>query len=671
MQHRSEIDGLRAVAVVPAVAFHAGFAALPGGYLGVDVFFVISGYLITSIILDGLSRGTFTFREFYERRARRILPALLVMLAGTTVVAWFVLLPQAFRHFGISAASVAMFASNLYFLRTTDYFEAPTEFVPLIHTWSLGVEEQFYFMFPMLAVLVVSRSRATLLISVLMLASLALAQWAVAAHPAASFYLLPTRAWELLAGSLLAYSSDNLARLSRRIRELLALAGLAALLCSYVIYDRSTPVPSLYTLLPVGGTALVIAFATAQTWVGRLLSCRPLTFVGLISYSSYLWHQPLFAFARHVALNEPPALVLGLLSLVAFALGAASWYFVEQPFRKRTWLTRGQVFALAGAASMLVVAFGVASGVANGFRNRFDAEILSLLDTGPPWIADPCHDVGTAREDPASSCVLGDARRVVGVLIGDSHAGAMAKGLGESLSAEGVGVLQLTLNGCPPLPDVYRSDLGFTRACDDFYRKARALLAASPSVEHVIVLARWTRILHPAGFDNGEGGVETTRDRIAHISPDGRPLSMSDPERFALIALKARTSIAAWLDMGKNVVLVYPIPEVGWDAPTYLARRALHRRRSHADLPLASTSFTAFQTRNRTAFAALDEIGPHPRLTRIYPHRTLCAAVLPGRCIFQQGSQALYTDHNHVSLAGARLIAPEIARALTRRAPTP
>lgn len=670
MQHRFEIDGLRAVAVIPVVLFHAGFAALPGGYIGVDVFFVISGYLITSIILDGRAKGTFSFGTFYERRARRILPALFAMLAVTTLVAWFVILPPAFRHFGISAAAVALFASNVYFLRNTDYFEAPAELVPLIHTWSLGVEEQFYLLFPVLAGLVPSRRRAMILVALSLLTSLGLAQWTAAAHPAVGFYLLPTRAWELLAGSLVAYGAPALSATPRRSQQLLAILGIVALGSSYLIYDRTTPFPSVYAALPVAGTALVIAFATEKTWVGRLLSWRPLTFIGLISYSTYLWHQPLFALARHISLNEPPALVFAILSLSAFMLGAASWRYIEQPFRDRAWLSRRTVFAIAGAGSVLIVAFGAATFATNGFRGRIDPKVLALLDSGPAWMSDPCHRGGPGVGQLANSCVLGDARNVVGAVIGDSHAAAVAQGLGDALAAAGVGLLQLTFNGCPPIPDVYRTDMGLAHDCAGFNREVRRLIEQSPALAHVLVVSRWTRFINSTGFDNGEGGVETTRDRIAHLR-DGRPLPMPDPDRVALIEQKAEASIRSWLGAGKSVVLLYPVPEVGWDAPTYLAKRAMRRGRKGKDDPLASTSFEAFVTRNRRAFAMLDRIGPHARLVRVYPHQVFCDTALANRCVFEQAAQSLYTDHNHVSRAGARLLAPEIVRALTRSSPTP
>jgi peptidoglycan/LPS O-acetylase OafA/YrhL len=662
MLHRKEIDGLRAVAVIPVVVFHAGLPGLPGGYVGVDVFFVISGYLITSIILAGRARGTFTFREFYERRTRRILPALVVMLAVTNVIAWFVLLPPAFRQFGASATAVVLFASNFYFLRTTDYFAAPTELVPLIHTWSLGVEEQFYLLFPVLAV-VMARRLAIPLLVLLILASLGLAQWTSTAHPAEGFYMLPTRAWELLAGSLVAYASPHQSSVRLFRREALAILGLAGVVASYVLYDRSTPFPSLYAALPVAGTALVIAFATAETQVGRLLSWQPLEVVGLISYSTYLWHQPLLAFARHLSLNEIGAGTSAMLSVAAFVIGAASWHFIERPFRNRDWLTPRQVFSLAAGAGVLILALGTATVATSGFRNRFAPEALALLDQRESSPQKHCSARAPNVTLISQPCVLGNPHNVVGALIGDSHASALADGLDEALTASGIGLLQLTFHGCPPVPDVYRSDLGLDHDCAGFYREVRAHLEKSPNNRHIVIVSRWTRFINLTGFDNGEGGVETTKDRIAHLDV-GKAACSNEDDRFACFRRKAIASVTSLLDLGKSVVLVYPVPEVGWEAPQYLMRRAVLKPSADKASPPASTSFAAFKSRNAATFAMLDAIGEHGRLARVYPHTAFCDTVLPGRCVFEQAGRSLYTDHNHLSIAGARLVAPDIVRAI-------
>ena len=371
MRYRSEIDGLRAVAVVPVILYHAGSDLFSGGYVGVDVFFVISGYLITSILVEDLAAGRFSIARFYERRARRILPALFLVLLCTTALAWAWMVPSQLDSYARALVAVVLFVSNVHFWRAEDYFAPAAELNPLLHTWSLAVEEQFYIAFPIFLLLLWRFGRRRMLptIGALSLASLALAEWGWRNEPAASFFLLPTRAWELGAGALCALV---LREGPVRGRPLLAGLGLGLIAVAVFAFDDETPFPSLYALAPVGGTALVILFARAGSPVARLLSLRAMVGIGLVSYSAYLWHQPLFALARVRSVAHPsPELMLGLV-LATFALAYLSWRFVEQPFRGRTPVlsTRPAVFAASGAAAAVFVGVGLYGQATAG---RFDA----------------------------------------------------------------------------------------------------------------------------------------------------------------------------------------------------------------------------------------------------------------------------------------------------------
>lgn len=360
--YRPEIDGLRALAVLPVIAFHAGFPGFGGGFVGVDVFFVISGYLITGILAADLRDGRYSIARFYERRARRILPALFVMLAASTLVAHLLLLPPPFEDFSASVFTVVLFLSNMLFLSEVDYFAPAAEETPLLHTWSLAVEEQFYILFPLIlwALWRGGRERALLWgVLLVTLGSFAFSEYAWRSISAAqSFYFLPSRAWELGAGALCALWRPS--RLPMALRQGLGLAGLAAILLSVGALSRAMPFPSAWALLPVGGSVAVILFATQGTLAARLLSLRAVVAVGLVSYSAYLWHHPVFVFARLALDAVPgPTLMLGL-SLLSLALAALSWRFVEQPFRARSggapWLPRrAQVF---GASLAGIAAFG-------------------------------------------------------------------------------------------------------------------------------------------------------------------------------------------------------------------------------------------------------------------------------------------------------------------------
>ena len=368
MQYRPEIDGLRAVAVLPVILFHAGFELFSGGYVGVDVFFVISGYLITTILIDDLERGRFSLRRFYERRARRILPALFFVMLCCLPFAWMWMLPAQFKDFSHAFIAVSVFASNILFWQQSGYFAPAAEENPLLHTWSLAVEEQFYIGFPILMLIAwrFGRNPVFWTVAGLSLLSLMLAEWGWRNAPDATFYLLPTRAWELGAGALCALWLHGRAP---QARPLPAGLGLGLIVTSVLVYDAATPFPSLYALAPVGGTVLIVLYGGASTLTARLLSGRLVVGIGLISYSAYLWHQPLFAFARLHSQMHPAPELMALLAACALGPAWLSWRYVELPFRRRprpALPAQRSVFAASGIATAAVLTIGLFGHVTDG-----------------------------------------------------------------------------------------------------------------------------------------------------------------------------------------------------------------------------------------------------------------------------------------------------------------
>lgn len=378
MKYRPEIDGLRAIAVMPVVLFHAGFTTFSGGFVGVDVFFVISGYLITTIILSEMAQGSFSLINFYERRARRILPAVFLVMLISLLFAWLFLMPSDMKLFCKSLVAVSSFSSNILFWSEAGYWDIANEIKPLLHTWSLAVEEQYYVLFPLFLMLM-WRYRKRWIFGILILfagISLAAAQWGAHHMPSATFYLLPTRVWELAIGACIAFYfflgipviGSLLAH--KFVAEIFGLIGLLMIGYATFIFDEKTPFPSLYALVPTIGAGLIITFSSSQTIVGRLLGTRPIVAIGLISYSAYLWHQPLFAFVRYMSFSEPKYSVFLGLIIFTLLLSYLSWRFVEKPFRNKRRYGRKKIFILSLAGSLAASGVGLAGIYFDGFNQR-------------------------------------------------------------------------------------------------------------------------------------------------------------------------------------------------------------------------------------------------------------------------------------------------------------
>jgi peptidoglycan/LPS O-acetylase OafA/YrhL len=374
-RYRKEIDGLRAWAVLPVLAFHAGVPGFGGGFVGVDVFFVISGYLITGILLRDMNNGQFSIAHFLERRARRIIPALYLICVVCLLAGYGLLMPDGFENLAQSTVATVLSANNVLLLITSGYWDQSTELKPLLHTWSLGVEEQFYVIFPWMLLIALKRGWAGRFIGAAAITSLLFAEATLWRWPQAAFFMLHTRAFELLAGAILSYTElrrgDLGGPLSSRARGVLTMLGLGAIGFAVTCFDSSTPLPGALSLVPVLGTALVIAFAGESVPFASLLLChRIATGIGLISYSLYLWHQPLLAFLR-ASSAEHPTLVESLIAVSAsFPLAFLSWKYVERPFRHSGGWTRRGVFAFAIIGGALLVAAGLGINSFQGFRGR-------------------------------------------------------------------------------------------------------------------------------------------------------------------------------------------------------------------------------------------------------------------------------------------------------------
>jgi peptidoglycan/LPS O-acetylase OafA/YrhL len=432
LKYRPEIDGLRALAIVPVILFHAGFELFSGGFVGVDVFFVISGYLITTILIEDIVNKRFSIINFYERRARRILPALFFVMLVSIPFAWMWMLPSQMEDFSKSLVAVSLFASNVLFLRETGYFETAAEEKPLLHTWSLAVEEQYYVLFPIFLILAwrFGKNRVLWMIVVMAAISLLLSELGWRNKATANFYLAPTRAWELFAGSIAAFIVQ---KQGVQRNNALAMFGLAAVLFSIFFYDETIPFPSVYALVPVLGVVMLVLYADKNTITAKLLSNKGFVGIGLISYSAYLWHQPLFAFARILSGKQPTMLTMSALTVFSIVLAFLSWRFIEKPFRSSDIVNRAQIFV----ASLIVMAFFIFVGLIGHHKDGYSANenLNHVVDT--------------------SSLTHVDVPIYV---IGDSHAEHLISGL-EILNIGAV--INMSSGGCIPFRNVDRYDFRF------------------------------------------------------------------------------------------------------------------------------------------------------------------------------------------------------------------
>jgi peptidoglycan/LPS O-acetylase OafA/YrhL len=459
MNYRREIDGLRALAVMPVILFHAGFQAFSGGFVGVDVFFVISGYLITSIIISEKQNGTFTLVGFYERRARRILPALFVVMFACLPFSLLWLLPVDLTDFSQSLIAVPLFSSNILFYLESGYFESAAELKPLLHTWSLAVEEQYYLLFPILLLLIWRLSKRRIvgigILVVIALISLAAAQWGSRDEPIGNFFLLPTRGWELLIGALVAcflFAKDHSKIATTVTCQAFSLLGMFMIIYAVFAFDKRIPFPSLYTLIPTIGTGLLILFANEQTMVGKVLGVKVLVGIGLISYSAYLWHYPLFAFARHRSIEKPSEVLLIALAASALLLAYLTWRWIETPFRNKQRIGRNKVVVIGFLCSCVLVGIGLGGYIKSGFVDWLSPKEMQMFLL-PAKNARMLYREGICYLKPAQTAFAEDCQgrnEVGGTLIwGDSHAAALSIGLRKSLSD----VVQYTASGCPPIKD--------------------------------------------------------------------------------------------------------------------------------------------------------------------------------------------------------------------------
>jgi len=651
LAYRADIDGLRAVAILVVVLFHFSVPGFGGGFVGVDVFFVISGFLITSIVAGKVRDGTFSIAGFLERRIRRLMPTLFMVLLASLVVGLLVMTPSDLRRLAASGFNTLILGANVYFADQGGYFDGGLDEAPLLHVWSLAVEEQFYLVWPLTLLWLLSR-RPTAIIPVtcaLALASLWAAWQAADAFPVEGFYLPHTRAYELLTGCLLALGVVSAPR-SRMQADVSSLVGIAMIGVAVAAYSDEMVMPGVVAVLPVAGTALVLwSGLAAPSLVGRTLSLRPLVFIGLVSYAWYLWHWPLLVFFRYVTERAPMAGEVVVLILLSFLLAVLSWRYVEVPVRARGgWLTREQLFfRAAAAASMLVVAIG-ATFFSEGFPNRFPPEVNALArgridlklagEACRKQSADVIRDGHLCMAGPASPD--GD-----GILLwGDSHALALRPAFVELAESKGRQVTFAISTGCPPLLDAWpRQRGGRSERCAEFNTAVQELISTGRFGD-VVIAARWNF------YALGQPG-DRTRHRKRFLE-DGETVEPSVSESQAVIERGLKRTLNLIASSGARSWMVAEVPDMTFDVPGRMARRLIFGR------PVDTIEGPARDVHLSRAHAVqeiIERVSGQVPVQLIDPSTVLCQA---STCEPQADGQPLYSDNHHLSVFGARRVAP-------------
>ncbi|BBD97438.1 acyltransferase [Sphingobium amiense] len=609
IRYRRDVDGLRSVAILPVLLFHAHVPGFSGGYVGVDIFFVISGFLITGIIAREIDAGRFSILRFYERRFRRIVPALSTMILAVLAASAWLYFPGDLEGVPRSALAASAFASNLWFFTDTGYFAGGADVKPLLHTWSLAVEEQYYIGFPILLMLLARfapRGRVAV-VGGIALISLTLAILMQRDTSGFTFYLLPTRAWELFAGALLALGAIPAVRV-RWLREAIAWGGLAAVAFAVFCYDRTTIFPGITALPPVLGAAAML-YAAPGTSVGRLLSMRLLVGIGLISYSLYLWHWPLIVFTEYVTDLPLSGGTRTSVTAASFVAAILSWRFVERPFRDPARFSAKAIFSFTAAATLLIAAASLALMAQGGWPSRFRPEALRLLaarhDVSPA--RGQCHDNSLRGERP---CILGARARPDTMLWGDSHGVELSYALSEKLRREGRALVERTTSSCPPVIGYDATD----PRCAAANRAALDAIRADRGIRHVYLAAFWA---------------------------NGR---FDDP---AFVAKLDRTIVAIRSE-GRSVTLIGAVPPQPFDVPRRLAHLAAQGRLSEA-LGVERSDVIARTIHLRGAVSRWRARGVH----LIDATAILCPRE---RCDLLEAGRPLYFDSHHLSMTGARRV---------------
>jgi len=645
LKYRPEIDGLRAIAVTSVILFHANF--ISGGFLGVDIFFVISGYLISYQIINEIKQhGKFSFLNFYKRRAKRILPVLFVVKLITLALGMIFFNPSNLIDLSYSAISSLFFVSNFYFWETSlDYNSQRAIFYPLLHTWSLSVEEQFYILFPLFLFFFQGKRLILILISISTI-SFILANILSFFFDTLNFYLIITRIWEFAFGFFAAHNHFYKKRnnfLEKVNMDLVHLALILILVLCIFFYDKNFKHPSIFTLIPVFSTFLLINCRSRSSIVYKLLSLKPIVFLGLISYSLYLWHYPIFSFSQHLELIENNYFRKILIGLIIILLSIISYYFIEKKFRNKK-IEFKKVFLFLIFNFILILIIANLTIIKKGFPNRLPKILNNYFISLENNQKKDCIIQGNCEFDFANN------KKVF--LIGDSHMQTLANDLIDRIKDQKLSYFVSTRPWCYYFPNfelVHKNNLKKTECNEDYFFELKTRI--NNEEDSIIILAgRLPVYLNGDFFDNKEGGKEGDKFSRKFVTKN-KDLTLEKSFTFEVNEILKKN----------KVILIYPIPEVGWRVPDKIMSNKIKRLIFGAEYKDVTTSYDVYRKRTSSSFVLLDEL-EHKNLIRFYPHEIFCKK---SRCFTHDNENIYYHDDDHLSKYGAKLLNDSIIKIIT------
>jgi peptidoglycan/LPS O-acetylase OafA/YrhL len=608
MNYKKNIDGLRALSILPVVFYHAGFNLFQGGFVGVDIFFVISGYLIAGIIKYEIDNNIFSLLNFYERRARRLVPPLFLMVLISIPFAFFWMLPDQLNNFSKSLVSISVFLSNFIFWLERGYFEASVELMPFIHTWSLSVEAQYYMVIPFFFLFLNTNKKLLIIFFIITLMSLLFSQYSSKYYPNANFYLIFSRVWEILLGAQISLSKIDQNKFSKNLSNIISLIGVFLIFYSIYMIDDKTPYPSVYTLLPVFGASFIIIFANPFTIIGKILSNRILVNVGLMSYSIYIWHQPILALSKLRSFNDFDLLTTSFLLAFSFIISWISFKYVEKPFRNKNIINRKSFFIILFSSSILIIFIGLIIYFNKGFESRISEETrniyLAKYDNNPELRK--CR--GKELKEICKFNLKNDNDLIF--LWGDSFVDQLMPMIKEVALTNNYGLMEYSIPGCPPLEKKEYASRNY-KNCPNI-DNVLEYISSNKKISHVLLHSSWQQ----------------------HIE---------EPKNIISI----KNIIDKILSLNKEIIIVGPIPEMDSNPISKLEKLSFFEKKI-IDI---STPYKDHLIKNKKFNLLIDEIDKNKNIHYIDPSTVLCDKK---KCFANNGMDIFYRDRSHISVNGSK-----------------